>query len=195
MTQPLATRSRLRNTRPGFQASRRLRASGQAGCFDPAGTIECVAIPRFSGVCASECLLMTRVDVRGSSRLYGWARMLIGSWRFPRPGRPEPPEIPRCGRLRVRWGRIQRFARSCQRGVVLSAGESRGAGRAMVFQHPSASAGFPEGIQVGVPLVSSPVAPELPGAWPFPQCRSVRGSPAGNAAPRLPRHPGLQADG
>ena len=155
----LARRSRLRNTSLGFQASRRLRASGDAGWFGPAGTIECVAIPRFSGAGANECRLVKRVDVRVSSRLYGSAKRLIGLGRIPRPGRPESPDIPRCARLRVRRGHL---ARSCQRGVVLSGGESWSAGRVMVFQHPSASAGLREGIQVDGPLLSSPVAPALP---------------------------------
>jgi len=147
------------------------------------------------GAGASEFRLVAQVGVPVSSILQGLARMLIGPGRFPRPGRPESPDIPRCSRLRVRWGRIQRVAQSCQRGVVLSGGESWSAGWVIVSQHPSASAGFPEGIQVDGPLLSSSVAPELPGTWPFPQCRSVRGLPAGNAAPRLPRRPGLQADG
>ena len=38
-----------------------------------------------------------------------------------------------------------------QRGAVLSDGESWGAGRVMVFQHPSASFGFQDGIQVRMP--------------------------------------------
>ena len=81
--------------------------------------------------------------------------------------KPEPPaETPSRPRRVIKrflsWGRIQRSARSCQRGAVLSDGESWGAGRGMVFQHPSASAGFPEGIEFDGPLVSSPVAPKLP---------------------------------
>ena len=68
MTQPSATRSRLRHTNPEFQASRRLRASGDAGRFGPAGTIGCVAIVRFAGAGAIEYRLVTRVSLRVSER-------------------------------------------------------------------------------------------------------------------------------
>ena len=174
--------------------------------------------------------------------------MLIGPGQSPRPGRPEPPDIPRCARLRVReplnnsarsafqsekpqivwcdtsdssrsygrvaqrarcgfsgetlsgrasagspsrlslliwndqtalaqakpeppaetpsrprrviqrflsWGRVQRIARSCQRGVVLSGGESWGAGRVMVFQHPSASIWISKAIRLGCRRIKS----------------------------------------
>ena len=161
------------------------------GWFGPAGPIGRVAIVWFPGAGASECRLVTRIDVQVSSKLHALVRRLIGAGRFPRPGRPKPPDIPRCGRLRVRWRRVQCSARSYQRGVVLSAGEPWSAGQAMVFQHPSASAGFREGSQVDRPVVSGSVAQELPGAQPFPRGRSIRGSPAGNAAPGLPRLPGL----
>ena len=193
MIQPLASRSRLRNTKPGFQAGRRLRASGDAGCFGPAGSIGCVAIARFPGAGASQYRLVTWVDLQVSSRLQGLARMLIGPGRFPRPGRPESPGIPRCTRLRVRWGRVQRFSLSCQRGVVLSAGEPWSAGRVMVFQHPSASVGFQEGIQVRMPAYQVQWHQSSPKNLVLPQGRSIRASPAGNAAPGLPRQPGLQA--
>ena len=183
MSQPSATS-------PGFRASRGLRASGDGGCFGPAGTIGCVAIIRFSGAGAREYRLVTRVSVRVSSRLHGLAKRLIGPWRFPRPGRPEPPDIPRCSRLRVRWGRIQRSAQSCQRGAALSDGESWSAGQAMVFQHPSASAGFPEGIQFDGPLVSSPVAPELPESGP--SRKADRSAARQQATPR-PACPDCQA--
>src|SRR6056297_2187520 len=102
MTQPLATRPRLRNTRPEFQASRRLRASGDVECFGPAGPVGCVAIVRVPGAGASQWLLMTSVDLRGFSRLHGSARMPIGPGRFPRPDRPQSPDIPHCTRLRFR---------------------------------------------------------------------------------------------
>ena len=51
----------------------------------------------------------------------------------------------------------------------MSGGESWGAGRGMVFQPPSASAGFREGIQFDGPPVSGPVAPELPRTSLFPR--------------------------
>ena len=192
MIQPLASRSRLRNTRPGFQAGRRLRASGDAGCFGPAGSIGCVAIARFPGAGASEYHLVTWVDLPVSSRLQKLARMLIGPGRFPRPGRPEAPDIPRCSRLRVRWGRVQRFARSCQRGVVLSGGESWGAGRAMVFQHPSASVGFQEGSQVRMPSYSVQWHQGSP--EPGPSRKADRSTTRQQATPR-PACPAARASG
>ena len=87
-------------------------------------------------------------------------------------------------------GKIQRSARSCQRGVVLSDGESWDAGRVMVFQHPLASAGFPEGIQVDGPLVSGSVAPELP--EPRLSRKADRSTARQQATPRL-ACPGSQA--
>ena len=194
MTQPVALRSRLRNTRPGFQASRRLRASGDAGYFGPAGPIRCDAIPRFPGAGDSEYRLVTRVGPPVSSRLQGLAKMLIGPGRFPRPGRPEPPDIPRCSRLRVRWWRVQQFARNCQRGVVLSGGESWGADRAMVFQHPSASVGFQEGIQVRI--LRYPVQWHQSSLEPGPSRKADRSTTRPQATPRpaCPGQPGLQAN-
>ena len=189
MTQPLATQSRLRYTRPGFQANRRLRASGDAGCFGPAGTIEYVAIARFPGAGATEWLLAIRVDLRVCSGLRGLARMLIGPERFPRPDRPESPDIPRCGSLRVRWGRVQRFARGCQRGVVMSGGESWGADRAMVFQHPSASVGFQEGSQVRMPAYQ--VQWHQSSLEPGPSRKADRYTARQQATPR-PACPGTQ---
>ena len=193
MTQPLALRSRLRNTRPGFQASSRLRASGDAWYFGPAGPIGCDAIPRFPGAGDSEYRLVTRVGPPVSSRLQGLAKMLIGPGRFPRPGRPEPPDISRCGRLRVRWGRVQRFARSCQRGAVLSGGESWGAGRAMVFQHPSASVGFQEGSQQ-VRMPSYSVQWHQGSLEPGPSRKPDRSTTRQQATPR-PACPAAKASG
>ena len=67
------------------------------------------------------------------------------------PACPNHPTSPAAADCEFVGGRVQRFTRSCQRGVVLSDGESWGAGRGMVFQHPSASIGFQDGIQVRMP--------------------------------------------
>ena len=56
----------------------RLLPSGDAGCSDPAETIECIAIPQFPGAGASECRLVAGVDLQVSSRIHGLTRMLIG---------------------------------------------------------------------------------------------------------------------
>ncbi len=143
------------NSSPGILASRGLRASGDAGCFGPAGAIGLVAIVRFPGA-GDPLNTPWETGSRAGFLKISWVRQDAdhsGANSASRPARSprHPPTSPDAPMFGSGSGRIRSVARNSQRGVVLPGGDSWVAGYMTIFQRSSASVGFQEGIQPGTP--------------------------------------------
>ncbi len=140
MTQPLARRSRLRNTSPGFQASRRLRASGDAGWFGPAGEIGLAATVRFSGSWLQSISTGETDGSVGFLKTSWFGKEADGSraTSAPRPARITlHPPLRQCSSLAAGESRaLHGTVNGAWRCLMASRGSRD---HATIFQHPSAS--------------------------------------------------------